>query len=321
MEKIKELILSLPLDWVFHGMDVSIGKLVLVGAVVLGICAGLALVSGKHDRKLHRRFDNGSGMAYPSIMMRLCYAALRKISRGEKGWYCISAAREYSLARISVTLVTLPYFITYMAAHNGGSFIMETVEHMESSVTPWWVGVSIVFFALTVIVSLVHKSFFMTLAVYLSGGYFSFMLMCLCGKIGVWLINALPLLSLVWVLFVIVAFIIAPILQIFSCLFRLVFSRNGEGDFSISIPVGEDGGAAEALDRDTGSDAVSDASSEPARLPTIIYDDQNCAWYKQYMAGDAAVYQKKESGERVTIYSAEISGSGANTDAGYFHWY
>lgn len=110
---------------------------------------------------------------------------LRKVSRGKKGWYCLSSTREYPLARISVTSVTVAYYVTCRAAHGVSSIILaETVEHMESSVTPWWVALSLVFLALAMLVSLFHRSFFMMLATWLGGGYCSFALMCLCGKFG-----------------------------------------------------------------------------------------------------------------------------------------
>lgn len=323
MESIKEFILKLPLDWILHGTDVSIVQMLLVSAGVAAVCVVLALLSGVFDRELHRRFDNSSGIAYPAFMMQFSYSVLRKVSRGKKGWYCLSATREYSLARISVTLVTIPYYLTYKVAHFGSSFLInETVEHLESSVTPYWIALSIVFLALAVIFSLVHRSFFMTLATWLGGGWCSLVLMCLCAKLG-GLVADWFLVGFAWEIFEYAALFLTPLLSILSCLFKLVSSRNGEGDFEIRIPVentGESSGAAVPSIEDD-SDEDSGDEFDLHRLPTIIYDDQNRAWYKQYMAGDSAVYQEKESGERVTIYSGEISGSGANTSAGYFHWY
>lgn len=252
MEKIKEFVLSLPLDWIIHGTDVSAVQLLLVSVGVAAVCVVLALLSGVFDRELHRKFDNGSGIAYPAFMMQFSYSVLRKVSRGKKGWYCLSASREYSLARISVTLVTVPYYLTYRVAPFGSSFLInETVEHLESSVTPYWIALSIVFLALAMVFSLVHRSFFMTLATWLGGGWCSLVLMCLCAKLG-GLVAGWLLVSFAWEIFEYVALFIMPISSILSCLFKFVFSKNGKGDFEIRIPVENTGGSVGTASSDAG---------------------------------------------------------------------
>ncbi len=57
-----------------------------------------------------------------------------------------------------------------------------------------------------------------------------------------------------------------------------------------------------------------------SRMPTIVYDDSNRQWKKRDVFGDHIVYYNNDGGE-VTIYSGQISGTTANTDAGTFHWY
>ncbi len=39
MERIKEFVLNLPIDWILHGTDVPVIQLLLVGVVVAAICA------------------------------------------------------------------------------------------------------------------------------------------------------------------------------------------------------------------------------------------------------------------------------------------
>ncbi|MDE5696138.1 MAG: hypothetical protein K2I96_01810 [Lachnospiraceae bacterium] len=71
---------------------------------------------------------------------------------------------------------------------------------------------------------------------------------------------------------------------------------------------------------------MSDGSEESSdefdmnKLPNIIYDDANNRWQLQHRNGDSVVYHN-DAGQMVTIYAGQISGSGAVTSAGNFHWY
>ena len=55
-------------------------------------------------------------------------------------------------------------------------------------------------------------------------------------------------------------------------------------------------------------------------LPSIIYDDTNRMWKRRYAAGDYVIYYNDDGGE-IYIRNAHISGSGATTNMGNFHWY
>lgn len=68
-----------------------------------------------------------------------------------------------------------------------------------------------------------------------------------------------------------------------------------------------------------GSEETSD-EFDLNQLPNIIYDDTNNRWQLQQRNGDSVVYHN-DSGQMVTIYSGQISGSGAVTSAGNFHWH
>lgn len=71
---------------------------------------------------------------------------------------------------------------------------------------------------------------------------------------------------------------------------------------------------------------ISDDSEETAnefdirKLPNIIYDESNNQWQLQQRNSDSVMYHN-DAGQVVTIYSGQISGSGAVTSAGNFHWY
>lgn len=71
---------------------------------------------------------------------------------------------------------------------------------------------------------------------------------------------------------------------------------------------------------------ISDDSEETAnefdirKLPNIIYDESNNRWQLQQHNGDSVIYHN-DAGQEVTIYFGQISGSGAVTSAGNFHWY
>lgn len=74
---------------------------------------------------------------------------------------------------------------------------------------------------------------------------------------------------------------------------------------------------------DTQAGAASTAGTGEFNLssiPVIVYDDSNRQWKRRGIYGDHAVYYNVDGGE-VTIYSAQVSGSSANTSAGTLHWY
>ncbi len=68
------------------------------------------------------------------------------------------------------------------------------------------------------------------------------------------------------------------------------------------------------------SDNTSGNQFDISNLPVIIYDDSNSRWQIQSKNGDSATYES-DTGQRVTIYNAQISGSTAVTNVGNFHWY
>lgn len=75
-----------------------------------------------------------------------------------------------------------------------------------------------------------------------------------------------------------------------------------------------------ALGMSMGSPAENNANSDGiAALPAIIYDEGNNRWQTQGNFGDHATYVN-DSGQRVDIYNATISGSTAITSVGNFHW-
>ena len=88
--------------------------------------------------------------------------------------------------------------------------------------------------------------------------------------------------------------------------------RELQGDENASVTV--DDSVVESV-------RLPDNAAAVTNLPTIIYDSSQQAWYKQYAVAGNAVYRSQETGSEITIRHAEISGSGANTDAGYFYWY
>ena len=70
------------------------------------------------------------------------------------------------------------------------------------------------------------------------------------------------------------------------------------------------------------SNGKSSSSAASNRLPDIIYDDNNQQWYCSQRYKDGTYDFRSQDGSRtIRIYHAEISGSGANTSEGYFHWY
>lgn len=56
------------------------------------------------------------------------------------------------------------------------------------------------------------------------------------------------------------------------------------------------------------------------KMPNIIFDDANNRWQLQHRNGDHVVYHN-DAGQTVTIYSGQLSRSGATTSAGNFHWF
>ncbi len=83
----------------------------------------------------------------------------------------------------------------------------------------------------------------------------------------------------------------------------------------------ENGGGREPSGRDTSYGSSAKNEFDLNRMPYIIYDSSNNEWRKQYSNGREVVYREKESGNLVTIYSGQVSGSSAQTSAGHFHWY
>lgn len=70
----------------------------------------------------------------------------------------------------------------------------------------------------------------------------------------------------------------------------------------------------------SGDKAAAGDEYDISRIPTIVYDDNNQQWKRRGVFGDHAVYYNS-NGDEVTIYSGQISGSGATTSAGNLHWY
>ena len=71
-----------------------------------------------------------------------------------------------------------------------------------------------------------------------------------------------------------------------------------------------------------GPSSTGSRSKAPARLPDIIYDSNNEQWICSMRYKDGTYDYRSQDGSRsVRIYHAEISGTGANTSEGYFHWY
>lgn len=70
------------------------------------------------------------------------------------------------------------------------------------------------------------------------------------------------------------------------------------------------------------SDSKSSNSGKVRGMPNIIYDDNNEQWICSNRYSDGTYdYRSKDGKSTIRIYHAEISGSGANTSEGYFHWY
>lgn len=75
-------------------------------------------------------------------------------------------------------------------------------------------------------------------------------------------------------------------------------------------------------------DEGSSAGSSPSRstrsgavsMPHIIYDSSDSRWQCVGRFGDESEY-RSDDGRTVRIYHADVSGNGANTSEGYFHWY
>ena len=85
MERIKEFVLNLPIDWILHGTDVPVIQLLLVGVVVAAICAVLALLSGVFDRELYERFDHRNGIVYTALVMGVSTACCARCPEGKRG--------------------------------------------------------------------------------------------------------------------------------------------------------------------------------------------------------------------------------------------
>ena len=70
------------------------------------------------------------------------------------------------------------------------------------------------------------------------------------------------------------------------------------------------------------SDGKSSNSGRVKGMPDIIYDSNNDQWICSQRYSDGTYDYRSADGSRtIRIYHAEISGSGANTSEGYFHWY
>ena len=95
-----------------------------------------------------------------------------------------------------------------------------------------------------------------------------------------------------------------------ACVFGPFLPRIGGG----GTPGAQEVGAQE--DGQGGSENSYDLS----RMPNIIYDSSNNRWQKGWTSYDHVTY-RNDGGEEVTIWHAEISGNGAQTSAGHFHWY
>lgn len=73
-------------------------------------------------------------------------------------------------------------------------------------------------------------------------------------------------------------------------------------------------------DGSTVSSSVQNTRSGAVSMPNIIYDSSNNRWQCVGRFGSESEY-RSDDGQTVRIYHADVSGSGANTSAGYFHWY
>ncbi len=72
----------------------------------------------------------------------------------------------------------------------------------------------------------------------------------------------------------------------------------------------------------SGSTSTGNRTKNSRRLPDIIYDNNNEQWFCSARYSDGTYdYRSKDGSRTIRIYHAEISGSGANTSEGYFHWY
>lgn len=93
--------------------------------------------------------------------------------------------------------------------------------------------------------------------------------------------------------------------------------KAAQSEITITTRGGDSGAAEKSV-----SEAAGDAPSEfsLSSIPAIVYDDSNRQWMRRGIYGDHTVYYNSDGGE-VTIYSAQASGSSANTSAGTLHWY
>jgi hypothetical protein len=72
----------------------------------------------------------------------------------------------------------------------------------------------------------------------------------------------------------------------------------------------------------SGSISTGKSTKASNRLPDIIYDSNNEQWICSMRYKDGTYDYRSQDGSRsIRIYHAEISGTGANTSEGYFHWY
>ena len=94
-----------------------------------------------------------------------------------------------------------------------------------------------------------------------------------------------------------------------ACVFGPFLPRIGGGGAPRAVAAGapEEG--------ESGSESARDLS----RLPNIMYDSSNNRWQKGWTSYDHVTY-RNDGGEEVTIWHAEISGHGALTSEGNFHW-
>lgn len=94
-----------------------------------------------------------------------------------------------------------------------------------------------------------------------------------------------------------------------ACVFGPFLPRIGGGGTPRSVAAGapEEG--------ESGSESARDLS----RLPNIMYDSANNRWQKGWTSYDHVTY-RNDDGEEITIWHAEISGHGALTSEGNFHW-
>lgn len=94
-----------------------------------------------------------------------------------------------------------------------------------------------------------------------------------------------------------------------ACVFGPFLPRIGGGGAPRAVAAGapEEG--------ESGSESARDLS----RLPNIMYDSSNNRWQKGWTSYDHVTY-RNDDGEEITIWHAEISGNGALTSEGHFHW-